>query len=327
MPLDYIGTVYDITLRDLMPGAPAGVAEEIEPIIEAAFMRFGMNTPQRQAAVLASLSNEGGQFTATKEISYINTPYDHCVRVFGQRMPPPAVWESWKKLGPEEFYRRSFDHLYDDRKWPFLGLGNLQEGDGHTFVGRGGGITGRHLYTKYGDKLGFPLVDNPDLLLDPHYYIPVHAALWQDVGNNERVDRGDILGAMKKLNSGLYSFDNHLSEYRRILQVILRTPKLPPATRTQAVVQAATGKTGLAKIAAGLAGTTITVADVTSKLGEAQIAVNAGKGFLGTFLPSPATEIVLGAALVLAIGFGLWRYSTKLLTGEAVSQPLMAKPA
>jgi hypothetical protein len=71
-------------------------------------------------------------------------------------------------------------------------------------------------------------------------------------------------------------------------------------------------------IAAGATG--ITVADAVSKIGEAQATATAAKGFLATIgLPSPYTEIALGALTVAAIGFVLWRYGRKLLRGEAVS--------
>lgn len=294
-----------------------------EPLRDA-MTAYGIETAERMAGFLASVSNETGQLHATKETTYYNTPYERVLAIFGgARAPSQAQFNQWRSEGPVSFYAKFFDWVYDDRRVN-IGLGNTQDGDGSKYVGRGVGLTGRYLYTKYGAVAGIDLVNNPDMLLQPKWAAITIAALWKDIGNNERMDRGDFVGAMRVMNPGLPSFANHIAQYNHILP-ILRAPDLKrappkpaPATPTQAATQAVTGKTGVAVVTAGAA-STITVVDAVSKVSEVRTLSDATKGFLGTFLPSPYTEIALGVLVVACLGFVLWRYGRKLLRGEAVS--------
>lgn len=313
--------------RCMPTSTPQARAAWAEPLREA-MAQYDINTAERMAGFLASVSNETGQLHATKEISYYSTPYERCLLVFGSRMPSREVWESWRAQGREAFYKLSFDHLYSDVLWPRLGLGNTQPGDGSRYVGRGVGITGRALYAKYGKVAGIDLINNPELLEEPKWATITIAAMWRDVGNNERMDRGDAYGAFKTLNPGGEGefFDPHMGFYRHMLPILRSpnlkraTPKPPPATAKQAAKQAATGKTGKALVVAAAAGS-MTAADAIDKINDATTLATAGKGFLGIYgLPPELISIALGVVTVLAIGFVMWRYGYKLLHGKAVSE-------
>lgn len=228
-------------LHACMPAATmAACAAWAEPLSDA-MATYGMDTPQRMAGFLGSVANETGSLRATKEISYYDTDYDYCrERVFGRRMPSREVWESWRAQGREAFYKLSFDHLYSDILWPWLGLGNTQPGDGSRYVGRGVGITGRYLYGKYGKVAGIDLIEHPELLEQPRYAAITIAAMWKDVGNNERLDRGDAYGAFKALNPGGDGdfFDPHMGYYHHILGVLTNGPGLDVKALQQALMAA-----------------------------------------------------------------------------------------
>lgn len=191
--------------------------------LNEATAKFDINSLDRTAGFFGMVRNETGSLTATKEVSYYNTPYEYCVSVFGQRMPSREIWESWRAQGPAAFYNLHFDHLYSDILWPWLGLGNTQPGDGSKYVGRGVGLTGRYLHEKYGRIVGVDLVNHPELLEQPKWAALTIAAMWKDVGNNERLDRGDAYGAFKKLNPGGNGsfFDPHMKGYRHIHRTLL----------------------------------------------------------------------------------------------------------
>ncbi|MEM9700234.1 MAG: hypothetical protein AAF943_15755 [Pseudomonadota bacterium] len=54
-------------------------------------------------------------------------------------------------------------------KWGRDNLGNTEPGDGWRFRGTGvGQITGRTNFRKFGDKLGLPLLQKPDLMMNLH---------------------------------------------------------------------------------------------------------------------------------------------------------------
>lgn len=227
-------------LAACMPTAtPVACAAWAGPLNDA-MATYGMDTVERKAGFLGSVANETGELHATLEVSYFNTPYERCVDVFGRRMPSREVWESWRAQGKEAFYKLSFDHLYSDVLWPWLGLGNTQPGDGSKYVGRGVGLTGRYLYEKYGKVAGIDLVNNPDLLLEPKWAAITIAALWKDIGNNERLDRGDAYGAFKAVNPGASGsfFDPHMRFYRHILSVLSGAPPVDIAAVQRALMAA-----------------------------------------------------------------------------------------
>jgi putative chitinase len=307
-------------LAAIMPRARReAVAAWTAPLRDAMALNV-IDTAQRMAGFLASVANETGQLSATSEASYFNTPIDRIGAVFGIAAPTEAQLTLWKSYGRERFDVEFFNWVYDDANRGPYRLGNDRPGDGYRYRGLGPGqITGKRNYRAVFRRMGLPEDSDPELLLDPARGAMAFGHYWRAAGNNERLDHGDVIGAMRVMNSGLADFSPHLEHYRRALRVLQSEPKPIPTTAGEAAKQVATGKTGAA---AGIAvsATTITIADATSRIGEAQVAATAAKGFLASIgLPSPWTEIALGTLTVAAIGFLAWRYGRKLLYGEAVS--------
>lgn len=307
-------------LTAIMPRArPVAIAAWIGPLREA-MVASGIVTIERKAGFLASVANETGELGATTEASYFNTPIERIRAIFGIAAPTSDQLALWKSLGRERFDVEFFNWVYDDANRGPYTLGNDQPGDGYRYRGLGPGqITGKRNFRAVFRRLGLPEDSDPELLLDPAQGAMAFGQYWQAAGNNERLDRGDVVGAMRVMNSGLADFSPHLVHYRRALNVLRIELRSAPATPGEAATQVITGKTGAA---AGLAAgaTTITVADAASRIGDAQVAANAAKGLLATVgLPSPWTEIALGVLTVVAIVFVVWRYGRKLLRGEAIS--------
>lgn len=90
-----------------------------------------------------------------------------------------AYWETGQRMQPvnEEGGDAYFIRMYDingERPGVAKRLGNTLPGDGVRFHGRGlPQLTGRANYHKMGDLLGIPLVDKPDLALDPVYSVQI----------------------------------------------------------------------------------------------------------------------------------------------------------
>ena len=82
-------------------------------------------------------------------------------------------------------------------------LGNMAEGDGVRFKGRGLiQITGRANYIACGDALGVDLVDEPSLLERPDLAARSAAWFWDSRGLNGLADQGDFRGITKRINGG-----------------------------------------------------------------------------------------------------------------------------
>jgi len=72
-----------------------------------------------------------------------------------------------KEFGGAAYYKRMYD-IQGDRPAKARELGNLTPGDGAKFAGRGYvQLTGRTNYTRASKEVGFDLVGNPDLAMQP----------------------------------------------------------------------------------------------------------------------------------------------------------------
>lgn len=209
------------------PGArPQDVAAWLSPL------RLGMavnkidTTINRMAGFLASNANETMYLKASAEIGWFHTDWDHAKGMFGHACPPRDVYYAKRaELGEAKWNEWFFNWVYDDRirgaQWAIGG--NVNDGDGFKYRGRGPGITGRLNYRNLGRKLGIDLEGNPDLLLDPNVSAPAFAKMWADVGNNERMDRGDFHGAVYILNAGIKDWSPHMAHYARCLKALTDT--------------------------------------------------------------------------------------------------------
>jgi peptidoglycan hydrolase-like protein with peptidoglycan-binding domain len=104
------------------------------------------------------------------------------------------------EYGGASYFRR----MYEGRK----DLGNTRAGDGVRYHGRGFiQLTGRSNYRGYGQKLGVPLEQQPDLALDPSVAARVLASYMKDHGIGGLAARGDWQGVRRAVNGGLNGWE------------------------------------------------------------------------------------------------------------------------
>ncbi|RDV24106.1 peptidoglycan-binding protein [Alteromonas aestuariivivens] len=94
-------------------------------------------------------------------------------------------------------------------------LGNTQKGDGKKYKGRGLiQLTGRFNYRKFGDLLGLPLEDKPEIAAEPLISLKIACEFWQHRKINAQADRDDLIAVTKLVNGGT----NGLADRRKYLQ-------------------------------------------------------------------------------------------------------------
>lgn len=100
-------------------------------------------------------------------------------------------------------------------------LGNTQPGDGWLFRGRGlTQITGRDAYQRAGDALGLPLVQQPDLAMQPNVAASVACWVWAGwKGCNRLADANDVEGWRRAINGGLNGLEDVRRRYAAALRV------------------------------------------------------------------------------------------------------------
>ena len=98
--------------------------------------------------------------------------------------------------------------LHEDVRGPEGYLGNTGPGDGARYHGRGFiQLTGRANYAKYGQLLGVPLEDDPDLALTASVAAGVLALYFKDHGLAAVARKGDWEGVRRGVNGGLNGWD------------------------------------------------------------------------------------------------------------------------
>jgi predicted chitinase len=110
-----------------------------------------------------------------------------------------------------------FTKMYEGRK----DLGNTKPGDGARYHGRGFiQLTGRANYRAYGQKLGVPLEDNPDLALDPAVAARILATYFRDRKIGSLAQKGDWQGVRRAVNRGLNGWDRFSGLVQKLEQSI-----------------------------------------------------------------------------------------------------------
>jgi len=173
-------------LLQILPnaGPKAGV---FAPVLNAAMGKFGIVTPARQAAFIAQIGHESGQFRYVRE------------------------------LGGNQYLAK-----YDTGALAAR-LGNTPEadGDGQKYCGRGLiQITGRDNYRACGEALGLDLLNYPEQLEQPAHAAASAAWFWHLRGLNSLADRGDLVGITRKINGGTNGLADRQALWEKARQVL-----------------------------------------------------------------------------------------------------------
>lgn len=174
-------------LRRIMPNLNQAKCQAYLPFMQQAMEEFEINTLLREAAFLAQIAHESGEFRWMEEI--------------------------W---GPTEAQKR-----YEPRCPKATELGNTHPGDGKRFKGRGPiQITGRANYKKYGDLLGIHLTDQPELAATPEVGFRIAGLFWKLNKLNELADQQKFEKITRCINGGLTGQADRVKYYERAKVVL-----------------------------------------------------------------------------------------------------------
>jgi len=181
-------------------GATLATAQKWAPALNDAMTKYGITTPQRQAAFLAQCGVESqGLLHVVENLNY--TP-EALIATFNKKVTRFTKIDAYR-------YGRTPDHpanqeiianiAYCSR----MGNGPFESGDGWTFRGRGPGmITGKGEYAKYGAAIGIDLVAHPENLELPSVGAMAFASFWDANKLNPLADIGDFIGISGAVNCG-----------------------------------------------------------------------------------------------------------------------------
>lgn len=141
---------------DKVPGLRDGIAISAP----AVFAKHGISSPLLVAHVMAQISHEcGAGLDVVENLSYSAV---RMTEVWPKRFPTLAAAQPYAR-NP----RALANQVYNGR------MGNRPgSDDGWNFRGRGGAqTTGREGYARVAKQTGLDVVNNPDLLIDPRYFL------------------------------------------------------------------------------------------------------------------------------------------------------------
>jgi putative chitinase len=176
-------------------GCSQDLADTYAEHLSVACGHYGIDTPERLAALLAQIGHESGSFRHTREL--------------------------W---GPTPAQAR-----YEGR----ADLGNTQPGDGERFKGRGLiQITGRDNYRRTAERmaqLGAPDFEaTPEALESPKWAAWSACDWWAAHGCNRLADAGDFVGLTKRINGGLNGIGDRQFRWERAKQALAVAPAPTP---------------------------------------------------------------------------------------------------
>jgi putative chitinase len=185
-----------------------GIDPKWEEPLRAAFDKYDISTPRRQAAFIGQCAHESGNFTKLEE--NLNYSPERLTKVWPSRFPDLITADKYAH-NPQALANK----VYAGR------LGNNQENDGWSFHGRGLiQLTGRENYERCGSSLGVDLIGNPNWLLDPKYAALSAGWYWNKHGLNELADAQEHGIITKRINGGTLGLDDRILKTTKALSVL-----------------------------------------------------------------------------------------------------------
>lgn len=185
-----------------------GIDTKWETPLNQVFVKYDLNTPKRQAAFIGQCAVESANFTRLQE--NLNYSAQRLTQVWFSRFPNVSMAEPYAH-NPEKLA----NFVYAGR------MGNLQDGDGWKFHGRGLiQLTGRENYENCGNGIGVDLIHNPDVLLTPQYAALSAGWFWGKRGLNLLADAQEYGTMTRRINGGLTNLEERIAKITKTLQVL-----------------------------------------------------------------------------------------------------------
>jgi putative chitinase len=188
-----------------------GIGPQWVAALNETFDRFGIATPEQQAAFIGQCGHECGHFRVLEE--NLNYKAATLMRLWPRRFPTLEIANAYAG-NPQKIANM----VYANR------MGNRDEasGDGYRFRGRGCiQLTGHTNYHHAGKALGVDFVMEPDLVSSPKYAAMTAAWFWSTHNCNQLAQTKDWVGLTKKINGGTIGLDDRIHHTQLALDVLM----------------------------------------------------------------------------------------------------------
>jgi putative chitinase len=166
-----------------------------QPLLDG-MTRFNIDSLQRQAAFLATVSVESARLSSPEESLYYKDP-DRLARIY------PRAFKNAAAAVP---YARNPQGLSELLYKNYHGRGLL-------------GLTWRKNYERASEALGFDYVTVPTLVATPKHAALTAAWFWHDAKCNDPADKGDMTEVTRRVNGPALM---HLAERKAQYEIALK---------------------------------------------------------------------------------------------------------
>lgn len=192
-------------------------AEWFEALAEI-MPKYEIDTPERIAGFIAQCAHESADFKRLEE--NLNYSEKALLSVFGR-----YFGKGGKKRNAAEYARNPemiANYVYQDEFRTKKGaMGNVEEGDGWRFRGRGlKQLTGRNNYTAFGKSVGMSAEEAAEYVATPKGAVESACWFWDTNKLNAIADTGDIVKMTKKINGGTIGLEDRKKRYEQAMAIL-----------------------------------------------------------------------------------------------------------
>ena len=196
--------------------------------LEEILPKYGITTEKRIAAFIAQCAHESGDFKTLEE--NLNYSEDALKKVFGRYFGTGGTKRNTKEYArnPEKIANYVYMDKYRSKQGA---LGNVKEGDGWKFRGRGlKQLTGRNNYDAFAKTVGMTADEAAVYVATEKGAIESACWFWDTRKLNAVADTGDIVKMTKIINGGDIGLADRQNRYKKCLTIIgggdVTTPKM-----------------------------------------------------------------------------------------------------
>lgn len=195
--------------------------------------KYEINTANRIAGFIAQCAHESADFKQLEE--NLNYSENALGAVFGRYFDADKGGRDAAKYArnPEMIA----NYVYQDEFRTKRGaMGNVNEGDGWRFRGRGlKQLTGRNNYTAFGKTVNMTAEAAADYVSTPKGAVESACWFWDTANLNKIADKGDIVAMTKKINGGTIGLEDRTDRWEKALKIIDGKVSVPAKTFTSDV--------------------------------------------------------------------------------------------
>ena len=179
--------------------------------------KYGITTQRRVAHFLSQTGHESGNYKVMEE--NLNYSEKALNAVFGRYFGPAP------KRNAAEYARKPekiANYVYMDEYRSKGGqMGNVQEGDGYRFRGRGlKQLTGRNNYTAFGKSIGMTAEEAAEYVVTEKGALESACWFWDSRNLNSIADSDDVKLMTKKINGGTIGLEDRQKRYAAAMKVL-----------------------------------------------------------------------------------------------------------